>query len=188
MAAYQSPGGELTFYEIDPLVERIARDRRYFSYLSNCAPQARVVLGDARLSLEEAPEHAYRIIVLDAFSGDSIPMHLVTREALRIYLRKLASGGLLAFHISNRYLDLHQVLGNLAHDAGVVCLLNLDTATGEEDRTAGKYASVWMVMARKNEDLQVLSQDARWMPVFPVPGAKVWSDDFSNVLSIIKLH
>jgi len=188
LAAYQSPGGRFTFYEIDPLVERIARDRRYFTYLSNCAPQAGVVLGDARLSLAEAPDHAYGIIVLDAFSGDSIPMHLLTREALRIYLRKLASGGLLAFHISNRYLDLHQVLGNLAHDAGVVCLLNLDTATGEEDRTAGKYASVWMVMARKSEDLQVLSQDARWMPVSPVLGAKVWSDDFSNVLSIIKLH
>ena len=188
LAAYQSPGGQFTFYEIDPLVERIARDRRYFTYLSNCAPQARVVLGDARLSLEEAPEHAYGIIVLDAFSGDTIPLHLLTREALRIYLRKLASGGLLAFQISNRYFDLHQVLGNLAHDAGVVCLLNLDTATGEEDRKAGKYASVWMVMARKSEDLQVLSQDARWMPVFPVPGAEVWSDDFSNVLSIIKLH
>jgi len=188
LAAYQSPGGQFTFYEIDPLVERIARARRYFTYLSNCAPQARVVLGDARLSLAEAPDGAYGIIVLDAFSGDSIPMHLLTREALRIYLRKLASGGLLAFHISNRYLDLHQVLGNLAHDAGVVCLLNLDTATGEDDRKAGKYASVWMVMARKSEDLQVLSQEARWMPVSPVLGAKVWSDDFSTVLSIIKLH
>jgi hypothetical protein len=169
-------------------VERIARDRRYFTYLSNCAPQARVVLGDARMSLEEAPDYAYGIIVLDAFSGDSIPMHLLTREALRIYLRKLAAGGLLAFHISNRYLDLHQVLGNLAHDAGVVCLLNLDTVTGEDDLKAGKYASVWMVMARKSKDLQALSQDARWMPVFPVPGAKVWSDDFSNVLRIIKFH
>jgi SAM-dependent methyltransferase len=188
LAAYQSPGGQFTFYEIDPLVERIARDRRYFTYLSNCAPQARVVLGDARLSLEDAPDHTCGIIVLDAFSGDSIPMHLLTREALRIYLRKLAPGGLLAFHISNRYLDLHQVLGNLAHDAGVVCLLSVDTATGEDDLKAGRYASVWMVMARKSEDLQVLSQDARWMPVSPVLGARVWSDDFSNVLSIIKLH
>ncbi len=188
LAAYQFPGGQFTFYEIDPLVERIARDRGYFTYLSNCAPQARVVLGDARLSLKAAPDHAYGIIVLDAFSGDSIPMHLLTREALRIYLRKLASGGLLAFHISNRYLDLHQVLGNLAHDAGAVCLVNVDTATGEDDLKAGKYASVWMVMARKSEDLQVLAQDTRWMPISPVPGAKVWSDDFSNVLSIIKFH
>jgi SAM-dependent methyltransferase len=188
LAAYQSPGGQFTFYEIDPLVERIARDRRYFTYLSNCAPQARVVLGDARLSLLEAPDHAFGIIVLDAFSGDCIPTHLVTREALRIYLSKLATGGLLAFHISNRYLDLHQVLGNLAHDAGVICLLNLDTATSEDDTKTGKYPSVWMVMARKSEDLQVLSQDARWMPVSPVLGARVWTDDFSNVLSIIKFH
>ena len=188
LAAYQTPGGQFIFYEIDPLVERLARDVRYFTYLSNCAPQARVVLGDARLSLREAPDHAYGIIVLDAFSGDSIPMHLVTREALRIYLRKLASGGLLALHISNRYLDLHQVLGNLAHDAGLACLLNLDRATGEDDMKTGKFPSLWMVMARKNEDLQVLSQDPRWMPVSPILGARVWSDDFSNVLSIIKFH
>jgi SAM-dependent methyltransferase len=188
LAAYQTPGGQFTFYEIDPLVERIARDPRYFTYLSNCAPQARVVLGDARLSLDEAPDHAYGIIVLDAFSGDSIPMHLLTREALRIYLRKLASGGLLAFHISNRYLDLHQVLGNLAYDAGLVCFLNPDIKLGEEDTKLGKFASVWMVMARNREDLEPLSQDPRWMPVFPVLRARVWTDDYSNVLSIMKFR
>jgi hypothetical protein len=188
LAAYQTPGGQFTFYEIDPLVERIARDPRYFTYLSNCAPQARVVLGDARLSLDEAPDHAYGIIVLDAFSGDSIPMHLLTREALRIYLRKLASGGLLAFHISNRYLDLHQVLGNLAYDAGLVCFLNPDIKLGEEDTKLGKFASVWMVMARNREDLEPLSQDPRWMPVFPVLRARVWTDDYSNVVSIMKFR
>jgi len=188
MAAYQGPGRQLTFYEIDPLVERIARDTRYFTYLSNCAPRARVVLGDARLSLAEAPDHAYGIIVLDAFSGDSIPLHLLTREALRIYLRKLASGGLLAFHISNRYLDLHQVLGNLAYDAGLVCLLDPDTGPSDEDTKSGKFASVWMVMARNREDLQPLSEDPRWIPVFPILRARVWTDDFSNVLSIIKFR
>jgi len=188
LAAYQTPGGQFTFYEIDPLVERIALDPRYFTYLSNCAPQARVVLGDARLSIGEAPDHAYGIIVLDAFSGDSIPMHLLTREALRIYLRKLASGGLLAFHISNRYLDLHQVLGNLAYDAGMVCFLNPDTKLGEEDTKLGKFASVWMVMARNREDLEPLSEDPRWMPVFPVLHARVWTDDYSNVLSIMSFR
>jgi hypothetical protein len=188
LAAYQTPGQQFTFFEIDPLVERIARDPRYFTFISGCAPQAHVVLGDARLSLRDAADHAYGIIVLDAFSGDSIPTHLLTREALRIYLRKLAAGGALAFHISNRYLDLRQVLANLAQDAGLVCLVNSDTAVGEDDIKNGKLPSLWAVMARSSGDLAQLARDPRWKPVPAVAGARVWTDDFSNVVSIIKLH
>lgn len=188
MASYQTPGEQFTFYEIDPLVERIARDRHYFTFISGCAPQARVVLGDARLSLRDVADRGYGMIVLDAFSGDSIPMHLLTREALRIYLRKLMPGGVLAFHISNVYLDLHQVLGNLAQDAGLVCLVNLDTGVGENDMKNGKLPSLWAVMAREQGDLAALAHDPRWKPLPAALGARVWTDDFSNVLSIIKLH
>jgi len=188
LASYQTPGQQFTFYEIDPLVERIARDPRYFTFISGCAPQARVVLGDARLSLCDAADHTYGLIVLDAFSGDSIPTHLLTCEALHIYLRKLAPGGALAFHISNRYLDLRQVLGNLAQDSALVCLVNSDTAVGENDIKNGKLPSLWAVMARNSGNLAQLARDPHWKPVPAVAGARVWTDDFSNVVSIIKLH
>ncbi len=188
LASYQTPGDEFTFYEIDPLVARIATNRLYFAFIPNCAPQSRVVLGDARLSLGDAVDHAYGMIVLDAFSGDSIPTHLLTREAVRLYLRKLSPGGVLAFHISNRYLDLQQVLGNLAQDAGLACLVNRDTAIGEIEMKKGKLPSTWVVMAGKVEDLGSLASDPHWKPLPATTRARVWTDDFSNVVSILKLR
>ena len=95
MACYHQPHQRFTFYEIDPTVLHIAQNRRYFTYLSDCGPAVRVVLGDARLSLRNAPAHSYGMMVLDAFSGDSIPTHLLTREALALYLSKLAPNGVL---------------------------------------------------------------------------------------------
>ncbi|MGH2351166.1 MAG: spermidine synthase, partial [Chloroflexota bacterium] len=128
LACYGAPGQRWYFYEIDPEVERIARDPQYFTFLRDCPPDVQVILGDARLSLTEAPPGAYHLIVLDAYSSDAIPIHLITREALAIYLDKLAAGGVLAFHISTRHLDLAPVLGRLARDAGLVCLVQEDTA------------------------------------------------------------
>ena len=188
MASYQLPGQRFIFYEIDPLVERIAEDRRYFTFISACAPQARVVLGDARLSLLDASDKGYGMIVLDAFSGDSIPLHLITREAVRIYLRKLAPRGVLAFHISNLYLDLQPVLGSLARDAGLVCLVNNDTAVDENDIRNGKFPSQWAVMARQPGDLAALARNPGWKPLPAIPRARVWTDDFSNVWTIIRLR
>ena len=188
MAAYETPGEQFTFYEIDPLVERIAEDRRYFTFISNCASQVRVVLGDARLRLRDAADHRYGIMVLDAFGGDSIPVHLLTREAVRLYLRKLAPGGVLAFHLSNRYLYLGQVVGNLAQDAGLECRINVDSAVSQSEARNGKLASAWAVMARKPGGLAALADDPRWEPCPAVPGARVWTDDFSSVVSIIRLH
>ena len=134
MACYHQPHQQFTFYEIDPTVLRIAQNRRYFTYLSDCGPPVRVVLGDARLSLRDAPAHGYGMMVLDAFSGDSIPTHLLTREALALYLTKLAPNGVLAFHISNRYLDLHGVLGALANDAGLSCLRMMTRTSAKTKR------------------------------------------------------
>jgi hypothetical protein len=141
MACYLQPGESLTYYEIDPTVKRIASDPRYFTFLSQCAPAAQIVLGDARLKLRGAADGSYDLIVLDAFSGDTIPMHLITREALALYMRKLAPGGMLAFHISNLYLDLAPTLGALAHDAGLVCLVADDTGVSQAQIDAGKFPS-----------------------------------------------
>jgi hypothetical protein len=119
MATYARPGQAWTFYELDPAVERIARDASLFTHLRDCpAATLEVVLGDARLRLADAPEHHFQAIVLDAFSSDAIPVHLLTREALSLYLARRAPGGLIAFHISNRYLDLEPVLGAWRRNGG----------------------------------------------------------------------
>jgi spermidine synthase len=188
LAAYQQPSRQFTFYEIDPAIVHLARDGRYFTYLPKCAPTARVVLGDARLALRAAPAHGYGMIVLDAFSGDSVPVHLLTREALVLYLDKLAPGGVLAFHVSNRYLDLHGVLAALARDAGLFCLRNDDAEVSASELREGKFASWWVVMARHPDDLDALRGDSGWTILQAAPGARPWTDDYSNIVSILKFN
>jgi len=186
MACYALPGESLTYYEIDPTVVRIASDPRYFTFLSQCAPGARIVLGDARLRLRDAPDASYDLIALDAFSGDSIPMHLMTRESMALYMRKLAPGGMIAFHVSNLYLDLTPTLAALAGDAGLVCLLGDDTGVSQAQTDAGKFPSRWIVMARSRSDLGTLERSAHWTLVQAPAGARVWTDDYSNLLQVIK--
>ena len=189
MACLSQPGEDLTYYEIDPLVVRVADDPRYFTLLRNCAPQARFVIGDARLRLRDAQDCSYNLIVLDAFSGDSIPMHLLTREALALYLRKLAPDGVISFHITNQYLELAPVLGNLAHDAGLVSFVEDDSDVSPQQAQEGKLASRWVLMARRGSDLENLlhppGKQPRWLPT-PQNNRNVWTDDYSNLLSVIR--
>jgi len=180
IACYAQPGEEFTFYEIDPVVERIARDPRYFTFLRDCAPQARIVLGDARISLRNAPDHHYGIFIVDVFGGDAIPIHLLTRQAVQLYLSKLDAHGVVAIHISNRYLHLEKVVGNLARDAGLVALMQEDKAKAG----AGKIPSTWVVMSRSNDDLGALTADPRWVVLEGDPVARVWTDDYSSVLTV----
>jgi hypothetical protein len=183
-AAYTRAGQRWTFYEINPAVVEIARDPAYFTYLSYCASApVEVSLGDARLQLQNAPPAHYGLIVLDAFSSDAIPMHLMTVEALDIYLSKLAGGGLLVFHISNRSLDLHPVVADLARARSLVGLVFDDTA---RNQPGGKEPSQWVVMARRPEDVQTLAADTRWQPLEGRPDRPVWTDDFSNIVSLFK--
>ncbi|MFZ1083797.1 MAG: fused MFS/spermidine synthase [Terracidiphilus sp.] len=188
MACYLQPGESLTFYEIDPAVVRIASNPRYFTYLSQCAPRSPVVIGDARLKLRYSADASYDLIVLDAFSGDVIPMHLMTREALALYLRKLAPGGILAFHISNGHLKLAPIFGALARDAGLVCLRDDDLSLSKAETGTGRSPSEWLVMARSRADLGILATDPRWTAVSVPPGADLWTDDFSNLLRVIKIN
>jgi len=189
MACLAQPGQNLTYYEIDPMVARIAEDPRFFILLRDCAPQHQVVIGDARLRLRDAPDASYSLIALDAFSGDSIPMHLLTREALALYLRKLAPGGIIALHITNQYLELAPALGNLANDAGLVSFHEVDSNISPQQSREGKLASHWLVMARSRDDLNSLLQQSRtgstWLPT-PQSSAQVWTDDYSNLLSVIR--
>jgi hypothetical protein len=185
LAAYSAPGEDWTFYEIDPAVERIARDTRYFTYLADSPASVRVVIGDARLKLASAPDGAYTMMILDAFASDAIPVHLVTREALRVYSSKVDSHAVIAFHVSNRFVDLEPVLGALAHDAGLVAIATLDTDVMPGLPTERKAASNWVVIARSAADLRGLAADSRWHAIAP-GGVPVWTDDFSNMLSIVR--
>jgi hypothetical protein len=190
MSCYREPDQTLTYYEIDPLVAQIAEDPRWFDILHQCAPSASIVLGDARLELRKAPDAHYGLVILDAFSGDSIPMHLLTREALALYLRKLAPGGILAFHVSNIYLDLAPTLGNLAKDAHLSCMVENDINVPQSEIDRGRFPSIWVVMARDQADLTSLAAEtgypAKWQPIESKPGGRVWTDDFSNLLSAIR--
>jgi hypothetical protein len=185
-AGYARPGQRWTFYEIDPTVERIARDPRYFTLLRDCAPQARVILGDARISLAREPDGTHDLIILDAFTSDAIPVHLLTREAVELYFRKLSPHGVLAFHISNRYFDLRPVLSRLARDAQVVAYLRSDDNVTPDEERLGKEVSDWVVMARRPEDLGRLVYDAKWKELLPNVTGAAWTDDYSNVLGALE--
>jgi hypothetical protein len=183
--AYARPNQQWTFYEINPAVIEIARDPKLFTYLRDCHANApvEIALGDARLQLQNAPPHAYGLIVLDAFSSDAIPAHLLTKEALDLYLLKLAEGGLLAFHVSSRSLNLHRVVAGLAQNANLSALVFDD---GEHDPISGKEPSQWVAVARRAEDLGDLNVDARWHHLDKEAHPPVWRDDFSNIISVFK--
>jgi hypothetical protein len=184
-AAYARPGQRWTFYEINPAVVRVAETPDYFTYLSYCARAVPVsiVLGDARLRLADAPAAAYGLIVLDAFSSDAIPLHLMTVEALDLYLSKLAPGGVLLFHVSNRSLDLHPVVADLALSRGLAAL-----ASDDNTRNPDKEPSHWVAVARAAEDLAPLAGGALWQPLAGDPSRRVWTDDYSNIVRIFKWH
>ena len=181
---YSRPGEHWTFYEINPAVVSVARSQQYFSYLSECAKApVDTVLGDARLKLHNARDGSYDLIVLDAFSSDAIPLHLITQQALDLYLSKLAPGGLIVFHISNRNLELGGVVADLAKSRNLsgVSLLNLSPREPN-----GKDPSHWVVLARSSADYGPLANDPDAHPLVSKGTQDVWTDDFSNILSVFK--
>ena len=137
-------------------------------------------MGDGRLLLEGQPQRRYGLIALDAFSSDAIPIHLLTREAIEMYVGKLRPGGVLAFHVSNKYLALEPVLGNVARAAGLECYGQDDKA--ESRRWLGKYPSHWVTMAPARTDLGRVPSDNRWHSCASDSGARAWTDDYANVV------
>jgi spermidine synthase len=186
LAAYGRAGQHWTFYEIDPAVVAIARDAGFFTFLHDCPATLEYVVGDARLRLEQAEGRRYDVLIIDAFGSDATPVHLLTREALQSYLARLEEGGLLALHISNRYLDLEPVLAELAHDAKLVCLTREDLTVSAEEKAEGKYPSSWMLMSRSPADVRAIRQRSPWWESRRVPGQAVWTDDFSDLLRQLK--
>ena len=119
--------------------------------------------------------------MLDAFSSDALPVHLLSREAIRLYRAKLVTGGLLLFNLTNRYLDLDPVIGRQASDAGWTCRISYDAAVSDDEKRMGKQGSIWAVMAAQETDLGSLAGDPRWQAPRLRPGSQVWTDDYSDL-------
>jgi spermidine synthase len=185
LGAYALPSQRWVFFEIDPAVERIARDQRYFHFLESCGSRCAVVLGDARLSLARF-DGRFDAIVLDAFSSDSIPLHLLTREALNLYLEHLKPGGLLMFHVSNRYLRLAPALAGLVQERGLASV-EQEQPVNAADAQNGKSGSDWVVASVDTEAVGLLASYQNWKPITSLKQMRVWTDDYSNILSVLKV-
>jgi SAM-dependent methyltransferase len=185
LAAYGKPGQHMTFFEIDPEVQRIATNPELFTFTRDSKAKVDFVLGDARLTLAKEPDQSFDLLVLDAFSSDAIPIHLLTIEAFKTYLAKLRPGGVLAVHISNRYLDLQPVLKAVTRDLKLQGAIFEDGAS-ESEKEFGKTSSIWIALARTEADLAPLLNDRNWGELYEPP-VKTWTDDYSNVLRVFHL-
>jgi len=183
LSCYRAAGEDWTFFEIDPAVVRIARDPHLFTYVSACAPDLKVVLGDARLTLPGSPQR-YDLIMLDAFSSDVVPVHLLTREAIDGYLARLEDGGMIALHLSNKYMELESVVAALAGAEGLAAYFKDDDHPAAVPFDYKANSSV-AVLARRRADLGDLPGQAGWRTIEPVSNVRIWTDDYSNVLGAI---
>ncbi len=181
LAVLAGPHQSVTLYEIDPAVVRIAEESGYFTYLSSAHASIETVVGDGRLALSRSTER-FDLIVLDAFSSGAIPVHLLTREALLLYLDRLTSGGVLLFHISNPHLELAPGLGAHARDLGLAALEWVDIR-GDADLERGIFGSHWVLIAPAIQDLAYIPA-AGWRPLVKPPSTRAWTDDFSDLLSV----
>jgi hypothetical protein len=189
IASYARPNQDWTFFELDPAVERLARNERYFTFLRDSrARTMNVVIGDARLKLASEPDGSFDLLVLDAFSSDAIPIHLLTAEAFALYERKLAPSGVILLHLSNRYLDLAPVVAKNCEtaDPTLVIRQNDDLGTTDREKEDGKYPSIWVIVARREEDLGPLKRSPRgFVPARPSTSSR-WTDDRTDVLGALR--
>lgn len=185
LATYGLPHQHFTFYEIDPAVVAIARDPNLFTYLTDTHADVDVIVGDGRLGLAADPND-YDLLVMDAFTSDAVPVHLMTSEALEIYVQRLAPGGIMAFHITNRHLELKPVLGTVARSLGLFAIAQSDAFLTADEIAERKEPSSWVLIARSNKDLEPFVADSRWTAAAFDPHARPWSDDFSDILGAVR--
>jgi SAM-dependent methyltransferase len=180
IAAYGKRGDAYRFYEINPLVVRLADAE--FSFLRDSPAKVDVILGDARLSLEAEPPREFDLLAVDAFSGDSIPVHLLTREAFDLYFRHLKENGMLAVHVSNKYLDLKPVVGRAAESMGKAAVV-VDT---EDEPENGIYGATWILVSGDRRWFGTPSLKDAGVPLAARSDVRLWTDDYSNLFRILK--
>ena len=183
LACFARPGDTVRVYEIDPAVVRLARE--HFAALRNCAPDAVIGVGDARLLLERE-KAAFDFLTLDVFSSDAIPVHLLTLEAVRSYLRVLAPDGVLAIHISNRHIDLEPAVAALAARTGLVARRKFFSAPKTQKETLASTSSHLVVLARNEETLDALDLDEGWVPLGPPDRVRIWTDDYTSIVPLLR--
>ena len=179
IAAYGRPGDRIQFYDINPAVEPIARN--VFTYIRDSGAQVSVITGDARTSLTTEPPQGLDVLVVDAFSGYAIPLHLLTTEALALYRSHLAPGGIIAFHISNRHVDLEPPVALLAANAGMEARHVYSLANDAR----GEYTSTWMLVSDNRAFFQQPELVAHAFSPDTLPGLRPWTDDFSSLLPVL---
>jgi SAM-dependent methyltransferase len=180
IAAYGRTGDRYTFYEINPLDVQIAEQE--FSFLSDSKANVNIVPGDARLSLESEPAQNYDALAIDAFSSDSIPVHLLTREAFALYFRQLKPDGVLALHISNQYLNLQPVVEAAAVDAGKEAIL----VNNDDNQREGIYAASWILLGNPGGFYGKREMEAAGAILLPLGRQRLWTDNYSSVLKVLK--
>ncbi len=181
LAVLAGPHQRVTLHEIDQAVLRIAAASEHFTYLANTRATLETVIGDGRVTMSRSRD-SYDLIVLDAFSSSTVPLHLLTREAVLTYLDRLAPGGALLLHVSSRHLDLAPILASHARDLGLAAWEWIDVRD-DDALEAGIFGSHWVLMARSGEGLGLSTRGA-WQPLASDGRQRAWTDDFSNVLSI----
>ncbi len=182
LSAYARPGDVYRFYDINPLVEEVARQK--FSYLSDCRGKVEVLIGDGRLLLEQENDQHYDLLVVDAFSSDSIPVHLLTVEALQLYFRHLKPDGILALHISNIHLDLAPVIDRIRSALNKQAIL----ITNEGDDDEEIYGSDWVLMTSTRDLCEVSEIKKVAVDLRSRKGLRVWTDNYSNLVQILKIN
>jgi hypothetical protein len=188
IASYSKPGQVFEFYEIDPVVLAFASNCEYFDYLDKARGDVKVILGDARIQLQKKLKDgsaAYDVIIIDAFSSDSVPSHLITREAVELYFKMLRDDGILAIHITNKYLDFRPLIVALARESGLVAAMREDKCAGDHTDNQGKLSSTWVVLSRSDETLELFQESGDWGPIECGKQMRVWTDDFSNLLDVL---
>jgi hypothetical protein len=184
LACTRRPGDTLTYYELDADIIRIASNPRYFNFVSECAPDLKAVRGDARLTLADAPDGTYDLIFVDAFIGAAIPIHLLTQEAMALYLRKIKPGGMVAMHVSNKNLELTSVVAGIAEANGVIARI-YDGGDVEPDWDEYKFVPRVAAVARTNEDFGALARSEYWPIQERNTNQRVWTDDYSNIAGAV---
>jgi spermidine synthase len=183
IAAYGRKGDLYRFYDIDPRVMDIARNE--FTFLADSKAQIELALGDARLTLEREPPQNFDVLAVDAFSSDAIPVHLITKEALGVYLKHVRADGIVAFHVSNRFLDLIPVVARLAREHGAHAVLVSDDPDDEDESLRSR--SDWVLVSRDPAALaREAIAEAGAKPAEDRPGWRTWTDDYSNLIQILK--
>jgi hypothetical protein len=184
LMAYAKAGDTVTLYEIDQKVIDIALNPDYFTYLSSSPAEYTLKLGDARLKLAESPDDSFDVLFMDAFSSDAVPVHLLTQEAVDMYLKKVKNTGAIAIHISNRYLALKPVIAGYTLPAGYAAYCGDSRTRETKDEHAARH--ILCLITQEDTLPATIKNDPAWEKLSPKPGFKPWTDDFSNIFSVFK--